>query len=45
MGERRRVEDQADGTSWMASYALNMMRISLEHAIDDPVCQDIASRR
>jgi hypothetical protein len=36
--------DQADGTSWMASYALNMMRISLELAIDDPVYQDIASK-
>ena len=24
--------DQSDGTSWMAMYALNMMRISLELA-------------
>jgi hypothetical protein len=36
--------DQADGTAWMAAYALNMMRISLELASADPVYQDIASK-
>ncbi len=36
--------DQADGTSWMAMYALNLMRISLELAQHNPVYEDIASK-
>ena len=36
--------DQADGTAWMASYALSMMRIALELACEDPAYQDIASK-
>ena len=36
--------DQADGTSWMAMYCLNLMRIALELAQRDPVYEDIASK-
>jgi len=36
--------DQADGTSWMAMYCLNLMRIALELAMHDPVYQDIATK-
>ncbi|TGE08668.1 MGH1-like glycoside hydrolase domain-containing protein [Hymenobacter fodinae] len=36
--------EQADGTSWMAMYALNMMRIALELAKTSPVYQDLASK-
>ena len=36
--------DQADGTAWMAMYSLNMMRIALELAIENPTYQDIASK-
>jgi hypothetical protein len=36
--------DQADGTAWMAGYALNMMRISLELATVNPAYQDIATK-
>ena len=36
--------DQSDGTSWMAMYALNLMRISLELALTNPVYQDIATK-
>ncbi|HWB27327.1 MAG TPA: hypothetical protein VG738_17755 [Chitinophagaceae bacterium] len=36
--------EQADGTSWMAMYALNMMRISLELACYNPVYQDMATK-
>jgi hypothetical protein len=35
---------QSDGTSWMAMFCLNMMRIALELAQDDPAYQDIASK-
>ncbi|HEX4148309.1 MAG TPA: glucosidase, partial [Pirellulales bacterium] len=35
---------QADGTSWMAMYALNLMRISLELALHNPVYEDVASK-
>ena len=35
---------QADGTSWMAMYALNMLRIALELARHDAVYQDIATK-
>ena len=36
--------EQADGTAWMAMYALNMMRIALELAQSQPVYQDLASK-
>ncbi|MBX3411853.1 MAG: glucosidase [Pirellulales bacterium] len=36
--------DQADGTSWMGMYCLNLMRIALELALHNPVYQDIATK-
>ena len=36
--------DQADATSWMAMYSLNMMRIALELANENPVYEDIANK-
>jgi hypothetical protein len=36
--------DQADGTSWMAMYALNLMRIALELAQHQSVYEDIATK-
>ncbi len=36
--------DQSDGTAWMAMYALNMMRIALELALDDAAYEDMASK-
>jgi len=36
--------DQADGTAWMATYALNMMRIAIELAGHNPVYEDMASK-
>jgi len=36
--------EQSDGTSWMAMYSLNMMRISLELAKKNPVYQDLATK-
>jgi hypothetical protein len=36
--------DQADGTSWMAMYALNLMRIALELAQYNSVYEDIATK-
>ena len=36
--------DQADGTSWMGMYALNLMRIALELAQHNSVYEDIASK-
>lgn len=36
--------EQSDGTSWMAMYALNMMRISLELAKTNPVYQGMATK-
>jgi hypothetical protein len=36
--------EQADGTSWMAMYALDMMRIALELSKENPVYQDMASK-
>jgi len=35
---------QADGTSWMAMFALNLMRMSLELAIHDPVYEDLGTK-
>ena len=34
--------NQADGTSWMGMFSLNMMRMALELALHNPVYQDIA---
>jgi hypothetical protein len=34
--------EQADGTSWMAMYALNMMQISMELALHDNVFESMA---
>ncbi|GAB2467367.1 glucosidase [Hymenobacter qilianensis] len=36
--------EQADATSWMAMYALNMMRMALELARTNPIYQDLASK-
>jgi hypothetical protein len=36
--------NQADGTSWMAMYCLNMMRIALELAMHNRVYEDIATK-
>ena len=36
--------DQADGTSWMAMYSLNLMRIALELAQQNPVYEDVATK-
>jgi hypothetical protein len=36
--------DQADATSWMAMYCLNLMRIALELASNNPVYQGIATK-
>jgi hypothetical protein len=36
--------NQADGTSWMAMYSLNLMRIALELARHNPTYQDIATK-
>jgi hypothetical protein len=35
---------QADGTSWMAMYALNMMHMSLELALTNPVYEAMATK-
>ena len=36
--------DQADGTSWMAMYSLNLMRIALQLAQHNRVYEDIATK-
>ena len=36
--------NQADGTAWMAMYALNMMRIAFELALHNNVYEDIATK-
>jgi hypothetical protein len=36
--------EQADGTSWMGMYCLNMLAIALELAKDNPAYEDIASK-
>ncbi len=36
--------NQSDGTSWMAMYSLNLMRIALELAKHNPVYEDIATK-
>jgi hypothetical protein len=35
---------QADGTSWMAMYSLNMMRMALELALHNHVYEDMATK-
>ena len=36
--------EQADGTSWMAMYCLNMLTITLELALFNPVYEDMATK-
>jgi hypothetical protein len=36
--------EQADGTSWMGMYALNMMDIAIEIALYDPAFEDTATK-
>jgi Glycosyl hydrolase family 63 C-terminal domain len=36
--------NQADGTAWVACYALSLMRIALELAIGDPLFQELAAK-
>jgi hypothetical protein len=36
--------NQADGTSWMAMFCLNMLRIALELALHNPAYEDIATK-
>jgi len=35
---------QADGTSWMAMYSLNLLTIALELALENPVYEDMATK-
>jgi len=36
--------NQTDGTSWMAMYSLNLMRIALELAVENKVYEDVATK-
>ena len=36
--------EQADGSSWMATYSLNLMRIAVELSRTNPVYQDMATK-
>jgi hypothetical protein len=36
--------EQADGTSWMAMYCLNMLTIALELARENSVYEDMATK-
>ena len=36
--------EQADSTGWMAMFSLNMMRLSLDLAAEDPIYQDLANK-
>jgi hypothetical protein len=36
--------DQSDGTSWMATYCLNMLAIALELAREDDAYEDVATK-
>jgi hypothetical protein len=38
------VLEQTDGTSWMAMYALNLLKIAFELSLENPVYEDIASK-
>ena len=35
---------QSDGTAWMAMYALDLMRMAIELAYEDPIFEDIAGK-
>ncbi|HEX6392256.1 MAG TPA: hypothetical protein VFZ97_02370 [Acidimicrobiales bacterium] len=36
--------EQSDGTAWMAMYCLNLLEISLQLALNDPVYEDVATK-
>ncbi|MFY0601511.1 MAG: glucosidase [Cyclobacteriaceae bacterium] len=36
--------EQADSTSWMAMFSLNMLKIALDLSMENPVYQDMASK-
>jgi Glycosyl hydrolase family 63 C-terminal domain len=36
--------DQSDGTAWVSMYALNLMRMALELAMQQPVYEDLATK-
>ena len=36
--------NQADGTSWMAMFCLNLLRIAVELAVHNHVYEDLASK-
>jgi len=36
--------EQADGTAWMAAYCLDMLRIALELAREEPIYEDVATK-
>ncbi len=36
--------EQSDGTAWMGMYCLNLLKIALELAQEEPIYQDIASK-
>jgi hypothetical protein len=36
--------EQADGTSWMAMFCLDMLTIAVELALDNPVYEDLACK-
>ncbi len=38
------IIEQSDGTSWMAMYSLNLMKIAIELAHHNPAYEDIASK-
>lgn len=38
------VLHQVDGTAWMAMYALNLLQIALELAVEDPVYEHMATK-
>ena len=38
------ILEQADGTSWMAMYCLNMLSISVELGLNNPAYQDLATK-
>lgn len=38
------IIEQSDGTSWMAMFTLNMLRIALELARENPVYQSLATK-
>jgi mannosylglycerate hydrolase MGH1-like protein len=36
--------DQSDGTAWVSMYALNLMRMALELAMQQPIYEDLATK-